>query len=308
MAATVGIILFAVFVAGSSIFGQLNAIVLLMGLLGISLLGVLLVSSKFLQLTGPDRQFLIAAVLILLAFITIPLILFAPFPETTTHFPNGTIVTHADITQQDRLSTFTSVMAIVGVWVGAVVAFYFGSENLNAATKSITALVQGPRALLESQLVRDKMRDKFAQLKMGDSLDKAKETLATLKAQGHYTFFVVVIDDAGKLLHVIDRELIDGFEHSTLQVRSDAAPTTSIQAALGEISTKQLKDVVGPTTQKPQDGLDEYVKARSSETLSIVQERLDSHKFFLAIVVDDQDKPLGYLTTNDVRKALLGSS
>ena len=38
---------------------------------------------------------------------------------------------------------FTAVLPLFGAWVGTILAFYFGKENFEAATRSVTAIAKG---------------------------------------------------------------------------------------------------------------------------------------------------------------------
>ena len=37
---------------------------------------------------------------------------------------------------------FTAILPLFGAWVGTILAFYFGKENFEAATRSVTAIAR----------------------------------------------------------------------------------------------------------------------------------------------------------------------
>ena len=63
-------------------------------------------------------------------------------------------------TDSDKVMTvFTTVVALVGSWIGTILAFYFSKENFESATRSVTALVNQmtPQEKLKSIPVKEKM-------------------------------------------------------------------------------------------------------------------------------------------------------
>ncbi|MCD9185491.1 MAG: hypothetical protein LUM44_03605 [Pyrinomonadaceae bacterium] len=60
----------------------------------------------------------------------------------------------------DKIMTvFTTLVALIGSWVGTILAFYFSRENFESATRNVTALVNqmSPQEKLKSIPVKEKM-------------------------------------------------------------------------------------------------------------------------------------------------------
>lgn len=70
-------------------------------------------------------RFFLSLLLILPTIVLIGLILFFGTETTTT----------------TRLDVVNSLLAVFGVWIGAIIAFYFGSENMEVAQKGIRETV-----------------------------------------------------------------------------------------------------------------------------------------------------------------------
>ncbi len=87
----------------------------------------------------------------------------------------------------DAQSIFNQVLPILATWVGTIIAFYFGKENFEAASRSVKDMVQtlNPKEKLETLLAKDVMipfeklkcdnlsaNDKPADLKLTDIRQK----------------------------------------------------------------------------------------------------------------------------------------
>jgi hypothetical protein len=70
----------------------------------------------------------------------------------------------------------TMILPMIGTWVGTVLAFYFGKEQLEAATRSVTAIAREltPEEKLRSIKVTDKMIPRAAAHVAKEDPDKLK--------------------------------------------------------------------------------------------------------------------------------------
>src|SRR5262249_1611345 len=70
-----------------------------------------------------------------------------------------TIIWKSGNTEESAKTVLTSVLPLLGSWVGTILAFYFSKENFEAATRSVTELAKQitPQEKLQSTPVRDKM-------------------------------------------------------------------------------------------------------------------------------------------------------
>jgi hypothetical protein len=81
---------------------------------------------------------------------------------------------------------FSAVLPLFGVWIGTILAFYFGKENFEAATRSVTEIARtvSPLERLEEISAKDKMilRSEMMvetapvdRIKIADILERTKE-------------------------------------------------------------------------------------------------------------------------------------
>ena len=115
---------------------------------------------------------------------------------------------------KDILST---VLPLLGTWVGTVLAYYFSRDNFEAASRSVEKFVK--QATASEKLAATLARDKWIK-NDPNKLFSAKEPLnqvvlakllseLTAKKLGNR---VPVFDQTGKLIrHVVHRSLIDGY-------------------------------------------------------------------------------------------------
>jgi hypothetical protein len=105
------------------------------------------------------------------------------------------------------------VLPMIGTWVGTVLAFYFGREQLEAATRSFTALAQlSPEEKLGSIKVTEKMIPLTNAFVTKDDPTSVKllEVLKGMEASGKGDRLPVLTSDQ-KPRYVIHRSTIDRF-------------------------------------------------------------------------------------------------
>jgi hypothetical protein len=115
---------------------------------------------------------------------------------------------------QASQTILTAVLPLLGAWVGAVIAFYFSSKNLESATKSVQNLVGGltGAAKLKTVPTKDKMikKDQMYLSKTADDTLPIAKMLSDLEAakKGNR---IPVLYDKDYPRYVIHRSTIDRF-------------------------------------------------------------------------------------------------
>ena len=86
--------------------------------------------------------------------------------------------------EQASQIVLTAVLPLIAAWVSTVLAYYYSSESVEAATKSVKALIS-PEEKLKSTIVKDKMIkiSEMVYFTYSDELN-VLEILAKLKASG----------------------------------------------------------------------------------------------------------------------------
>jgi hypothetical protein len=124
----------------------------------------------------------------------------------------GAIAIYGDRTQAKEI--LTMILPMIGTWVGTVLAFYFGKEQLEAATRSVTAIAREltPEEKLRSIKVTEKMIPRAAAYVAKTDPDKLKllDAVANLDREKKGNRLPVLTSD-DKPRYVIHRSTIDRF-------------------------------------------------------------------------------------------------
>jgi hypothetical protein len=122
------------------------------------------------------------------------------------------IAIHGDRSQAKEI--LTMILPMIGTWVGTVLAFYFGKEQLEAATRSVTSIAREltPDEKLRSIPVTDKMIPRSAAYAVNEDPGKLKlvEAVANLDREKKGNR-LPVLDADDKPLCVVHRSTIDRF-------------------------------------------------------------------------------------------------
>jgi len=144
------------------------------------------------------------------------------------------ITIHGDIKQAKEI--LTMILPMIGTWVGTVLAFYFGKEQLEAATRSVTSIAREltPDEKLRSIPVTDKMIPRSAAYAVNEDPEKIKllEAVANLdKEKKGNRLPVFKADD--RPFCVVHRSTIDRFI-------AKAAAAGKVAADLQALTLKDL--------------------------------------------------------------------
>ena len=122
------------------------------------------------------------------------------------------IAIHGDRAQAKDI--LTMILPMIGTWVGTVLAFYFGKEQLEAATRSVTSIARQltPDERLRSLSVTEKMIPRSAAYLLTGNPDQIKllEAVAGLDRERKGNRLPVLAVD-GSPRCVIHRSTIDRF-------------------------------------------------------------------------------------------------
>ena len=181
-----------------------------------------------------------------------------------------------------------------GTWIGAGAAYFFGRENMREATTSILKL-QGlsPTEILAStRLVDMNPRPVPQTFKPEDSVE---DVLAWFE-KDEKRFFAVVIDKDGKFQCAIHEESLYRFINGQMK--------TSEQKYDDVITAKTINDVITEFKDKKETEslIQAAVKIKENNTALLASELMDMEKKFVAVLVDDQGKPAGFISTGDIRR------
>ena len=112
---------------------------------------------------------------------------------------------------------FTAVLPLFGAWVGTILAFYFGKESFEAASRSVTNIAKtvGFMEKLKEVKVKDKMirREDMSVIAKADNeiaQIKLKEILNTITSAGKGVR-LPILNDKDNPVYMIHRSMVDKF-------------------------------------------------------------------------------------------------
>ena len=153
---------------------------------------------------------------------------------------------------QSMQTMLTATLPLIGAWVGAVIAFYFSSKNLESATKSVQNLVVGlsGQQKLKTIPTKEKMIPKNGiHFSQGDDDTKLVLTdmLASLEKTGKGDR-IPVLSSKEYPRYVIHRSVIDKFvanaANSAVKTAADPSKAVNVQTLSAQLSGLTLNDLI----------------------------------------------------------------
>jgi hypothetical protein len=128
---------------------------------------------------------------------------------------------------------FTSVLPLLGTWVGTVLAFYFARENLQAATESTLRLTRQlePRTPVKEVMV-PKAEITSYDLKPGDDSGAVKLSELYGRMQSSQRHRIPILNDSGAVLYVVHESTIAAFADT---VKKDPADPTQLTETIADL-------------------------------------------------------------------------
>lgn len=232
------------------------------------------------------------SMLVLLTTLVLVVVLWMPIT------PQGDGLTTKPTVQdwQAMLSHRKDILALLltafGAWVGAGAAYFFGKESLREATNSFIRSQQatGAERLRQMTLSQLPVRPMPISAKR---MDKVGDISTKLRADVGRLWFITVVDDAGKLDTIVHKEVVMWY------VMAQGGET----AAAGKTVDEAIKYAEGQANLKSLVG--NYVTGKTTDSAAEAYERLEKKGVYLIVLVDDQNRPTGFIDSGDIRRALL---
>jgi hypothetical protein len=140
--------------------------------------------------------------------------------------------TDADRTETTRL-VFTSVLPLLGTWVGTVLAFYFARENLQAATDSTIRLARRaePQTPVTQVMIPTANIDSY-NVAAGDDPEaiRLSDLYARMQSKGRHR--IPILSPSSSVLYVVHDSTIAGFADT---VNKDPAAPAQFIETMGDL-------------------------------------------------------------------------
>lgn len=204
--------------------------------------------------------------------------------------------------QTNRKDLLAIILGAFGAWIGAGAAYFFGRENLRAATESMLRMrdVSPEERLMQTSLRDVKPRPLPITFTREDNLDRVLQWLD----EDPERFFVVVLDKQGKIDKAVDEEAIYRYLHKKNPPPEERTLGHVIDHVKGEV--EQLEKAGKRDAAKAAATMvDAAVLLDDAQTAWLASEMMERERKFVTIVVDAKGSPVGYITTGDIRRLIL---
>ncbi|MDO9324862.1 MAG: hypothetical protein Q7T80_07890 [Methanoregula sp.] len=196
-----------------------------------------------------------------------------------------------------RQDILTVIITAFSAWIGAGAAYFFGRENLREATQGMLQMRElPPREMLRQISLKDlPPRPITWKVKTSTPIKKIYDKLI----EDVNWWFIVVTKEDDSLSTVIEEEAVWRYINEMRKggLKTDEELETKTVESLLEFIRKDL------ILAKKVDGI--YVKVSNNYTLGVVNDLMLDQGIFLAIITDDANKPVSYVSSDDIRKAFL---
>lgn len=202
------------------------------------------------------------------------------------------------IDKSDRSDVLALTLGTFGAWIGAGAAYFFGRENLRTATDSMLRMRgrSSVEILTDTKLQDMKPKTIPKTFKTKDEVGTVLTWLEEVKER----FFAVVLDDKDAFSYAIDEEAFYRFINAQMKEgeKSKDDYATACKKSIQEVIEKFTSD----------EDLNLLIKSaiimREDATAFSASEKMEEKRVFVTIVVDEQNKPVGYITTGDIRRII----
>jgi len=243
----------------------------------------------------------LALIIVIPTFVLVGFILFWPGSQQVTRFPNGTQVASVVPAFGDREDALKIVLAVAGVWVGAIVAFYFSSENLEKANEATRQTIEllSPMERLRQKLAKDHMLTPPYYKRPHDTIGEFKSFLKDNPVGYHFEYLLIADDKLRPLGVLNDHELEDYIIKRQGEGKN-----------LAEIEKEELLAVMIDTGgwKNDQDIRDNFVKVHPETPLSVVKDMMMQKGVRLAYVtnvVNKADVVIGVISMRTILEVVV---
>jgi len=221
--------------------------------------------------------------------ISVIVVLWAPIPGTDAS------VTAKDLLDY-RQSILVAIITVFSAWVGAGAAYFFGRENFRDATEKMLQMRETPRERLRKTTVKE-IPPRAIDWQEGIGKD-VKSVYDRLKKDTERWFIPIINEDKTLntvlLEEAVYRYIVDKKYDVTKEDKSQTIGC--ILKYLDE--TEELKERTK----------DIHVVLNLNNNLGYANDLMSDKGVKLGIVTDEKGKPTHYITTDDLRRALMRES
>lgn len=203
-------------------------------------------------------------------------------------------------------SFFNILLAVFAAWVGAVVAFYFGSENLQQAQQTLEKVALSAK----QELAKKTIEELLAELKEAKNVKKSKmnHTVLQVRKELQTMSNVLVVDDNDEPLGVLYR--MDLEKYPDIDIDDEKDPNDDNK--LSEIIEKITEDYITKKPWSKEKGINNYAILSLKDNLLLAKEKMEEiagsvdHLLSVrGIVLDKESKVIAIINFANLTKGIV---
>jgi hypothetical protein len=140
---------------------------------------------------------------------------------------------------------FVSILALLGTWVGTVLAFYFMRDNMSAATDNTARLLGLRSSTPVTEVMVPKARMIFHVVAPGADARTVKLGELYQTMRDAHVARIPVLDASGAVLYVFHKSTIDAFSASLNPPKKPETLTEDVHALLGNSDLERMVEAIG---------------------------------------------------------------
>jgi hypothetical protein len=201
-----------------------------------------------------------------------------------------------------RKNILAVIITAFGAWIGAGAAYFFGRENLRETAKSLLEMRGlSPRERLRRTPIRGLSLKPFDWVVKPQ--DKLKDVVEKIKENSDH-WFIPIVNADGVLQNIIHEDAVWRF--------IDSESTKEQPPPYPDIMAKTVSDVQAYITNQAKSDprkvkrINEiYVRVTLEKSAADANELMQNKGVFIAVITDEKGKPTHFVTTAEIRTALL---
>lgn len=259
-------------------------------------MGVLEKSNNTTQGTGRQNLefYLVVWLLIILSFL-VALVLIIPI-QGLWGAPAPSITEALKFRQE----ILTIIVTAFSAWIGAGAAYFFGRENMREATQGMLNMRQiSPRERLRQIAVKELPPRPITWSVTTE--DPLKKVYDKLKGDVTWWFIVVTKKDDGSLVTVLEEEALWRFidsEAAEGKKPGEAFAGKTVQDLLNYLKGNKNKNLAKKVCNI-------FLKITNDHTVGAVNDQMLEKRVFLSIITDGSNRPVSYVSSDDIRREFM---
>lgn len=214
--------------------------------------------------------------------------------------------TDATATQASRKDLLAIILGAFGAWIGAGAAYFFGRENLRAATDSMLKMraVTPQERLMQTALGNMKLDPMPKTFKIHDFVEAVVKWLKDDADR----FFVVIVRDDETVDKAVEAEGVYRYLVDHPNIDQTKVELEEVIKYIKEVAEDLEKKGEHEKAQHLKNHVDCAIVLKDSESAWVANEMMMQRNVFVTVVVNEKGLPVGIITPTNIRSLIVSST